>query len=94
MYGSPDYNRLVALPHAARCEALWRDDHVYDLILTISHNDRPAVPGKGSAIFFHIAKENFPPTEGCVALEEKDLLEILKALNQETLIRIHHNHKP
>lgn len=91
---SPDYNRLVALPHAARCETLWHDDHVYDLILTISHNDRPAVPGKGSAIFFHIAKENFSPTEGCVALEEKDFLEILKALSQETLIRIHHNHRP
>ncbi len=88
---SPDYNRLVALPHAARCETLWRDEHVYDLILTINHNDRPVVPGRGSAIFFHITKRNFSPTEGCVALEEKDFLEILKALGQETLIRIHHN---
>ena len=84
-----DYNRPVHLPHASRCETLWRNDHVYDLILMIGYNEKPTIPEKGSAIFFHIARENFAATEGCVALAKDNLLEILKALTPETLIRIH-----
>ena len=72
-----DYNRLVALPHAASCEKLWREDHVYDLIVTLGHNDNPVVSGAGSAIFFHLARDNFEPTEGCVALALEALLDVL-----------------
>ncbi|GBR71719.1 L,D-transpeptidase family protein [Gluconobacter kanchanaburiensis] len=68
----PDYNRAVTLPHPGSYETLWRDDHVYDLCVVLGWNDAPAVPGRGSAIFLHL-----PPysgyTEGCIALEEKDL---------------------
>ncbi|AQS92089.1 hypothetical protein A0U94_06220 [Gluconobacter albidus] len=73
-----DYNRAVALPHPASCENLWRDDHVYDLCIVLGWNDAPVKSGDGSAIFLHL-----PPasgyTEGCVALEEKDLRAFLEA---------------
>lgn len=84
----PGYNRLVRLPHAASHEVLWRDDHLYDLILVIGFNDDPVVAGKGSAIFLHLARPDFSPTEGCVALAKSDALAALAQLRPGDVIRI------
>ncbi|HVY16031.1 MAG TPA: L,D-transpeptidase family protein [Rhodopila sp.] len=73
----PDYNRMVRLPIAASHEALWRADHVYDVIGVLGWNDAPIRPGLGSAIFLHVARPDYAPTEGCVALSLADLLTIL-----------------
>lgn len=75
----PDYNRQVQLPCAGRNEVLWRENEVYDLILILGHNDSPPVSGKGSAIFMHVARPDYTPTEGCVALALDDLREVLAA---------------
>jgi L,D-peptidoglycan transpeptidase YkuD (ErfK/YbiS/YcfS/YnhG family) len=82
------YNRAVSLPYRARAEALWRGDQIYDLILVIGHNDDPPVAGLGSAIFVHIARENYAATEGCVALKRIDLLALLENIGPQTVIRI------
>lgn len=71
------YNRPVKLPHPARHELLWRDDRIYDLILTIGHNDDPPVPGAGSAVFVHLIRPERTPTDGCVAFDEADLRRLL-----------------
>jgi L,D-peptidoglycan transpeptidase YkuD (ErfK/YbiS/YcfS/YnhG family) len=76
--GHADYNRPVTLPHPARCEELWRADGVYDVIVVLGHNDDPPVAGLGSAIFLHVARPAYEPTEGCVALALPDLLALLK----------------
>ncbi len=76
----PDYNREVRLPHPARCESLWRDDAIYDLIVVLGHNDDPVEPGRGSAIFLHLAREGYTPTEGCVALARPDFVALLATL--------------
>ena len=81
---SADYNRLVDLPHPARHEFLWRDDGLYDLVVVIGYNDDPPIPGRGSAIFLHLAKPDLAPTEGCVALAREDLLALLKACDAGT----------
>jgi L,D-peptidoglycan transpeptidase YkuD (ErfK/YbiS/YcfS/YnhG family) len=73
----PDYNRMVRRPHPAHGEALWRDDPLYDLIGVLGWNDAPVVPGRGSAIFLHVARPDFAPTEGCVALAVADLRRVL-----------------
>lgn len=80
----PLYNQLISLPYPGRHEELWREDHVYDLIIVVGYNDDPVVPGKGSAIFIHLARENYSPTEGCLAFNHADLLEILKGLTPES----------
>jgi L,D-peptidoglycan transpeptidase YkuD (ErfK/YbiS/YcfS/YnhG family) len=82
------YNRPVTLPYAASSEALWREDHIYDVILVIGHNDEPPVAPLGSAIFFHLARENYAATEGCVALAKDDFLKLLSKMNAATQIRI------
>jgi L,D-peptidoglycan transpeptidase YkuD (ErfK/YbiS/YcfS/YnhG family) len=64
----PDYNRPVSHPFEASAERLWRDDHAYDLLLVLSHNQHPVRPGAGSAIFWHLAQPDWRPTEGCIAM--------------------------
>ncbi len=75
--GDDNYNSLVRLPHATLDERLWRDDHVYDVLAVVGFNDAPVVQGKGSAIFVHLARDDFAPTAGCVALALDDLLAAL-----------------
>lgn len=73
----PDYNRMIRLPHPARAESLWRTDAVYDLLVVLGWNDQPVEPGRGSAIFLHLARPDYAPTDGCVALAETDLRALL-----------------
>jgi L,D-peptidoglycan transpeptidase YkuD (ErfK/YbiS/YcfS/YnhG family) len=82
------YNQWVSMPHSTSAEHLWRDDHVYDLIVVIGYNDAPIIKGKGSAIFMHIATPDYAPTAGCVALSQRDLLTVLKFLPPEAAITI------
>ena len=84
----PHYNELVRLPYAAHAEAMWHDDALYDLVVAIGFNDAPAVAGKGSAIFFHVAAPDYRATAGCVALARADLAEMVFALRVWAQVRI------
>ena len=75
--GHPDYNRLVRRPFEASHEEMWRADELYDIVGELGGNDAPVVPGRGSAIFLHLARPDYGPTAGCVALSRADLLEVL-----------------
>jgi L,D-peptidoglycan transpeptidase YkuD (ErfK/YbiS/YcfS/YnhG family) len=75
--GDPNYNRLVRLPYPSIDERLWREDALYDVLAVVGFNDNPVVSGKGSAIFLHVARDDYLPTAGCVALKLADLLEAL-----------------
>ncbi len=83
-----NYNRAVRLPYPGRSEALRRDDGVYDLVVVLSHNSRPRVRGAGSAIFIHVARAGFLPTEGCIALEAEALERIISHAGRGTTITI------
>lgn len=75
----PAYNRPVKLPYPASAEALWREDDIYDVVVVIGHNDDPVIPGKGSCIFWHLARPDFSPTQGCVAITRDAMLAALAA---------------
>jgi L,D-peptidoglycan transpeptidase YkuD (ErfK/YbiS/YcfS/YnhG family) len=76
----PNYNRLVKLPYPASAEHMWRADDLYDLVAVVGYNDDPVMPGKGSAIFLHLAKPDYSPTQGCVAMAYDDLLKAVEQL--------------
>lgn len=80
----PLYNLPVKLPFAASHEKMWREEHVYDIVIPLGYNDDPIVPGKGSAIFFHLARPDYSPTEGCIALALADMLEVLAGVTRGT----------
>jgi L,D-peptidoglycan transpeptidase YkuD (ErfK/YbiS/YcfS/YnhG family) len=84
----PRYNTLVTLPYPASAEALWRADGVYDLIVVIGYNTAPVTPGKGSAIFLHVARPDFSGTEGCIAVAQEVLLRLLGLLGPGSTITI------
>lgn len=81
-----DYNKLIVLPHTARHEKLWRDDHVYDVVVEVLYNTNPVLPHRGSAIFMHVAKSEFTPTEGCIALTLRGVLQLLTFCNKGDLL--------
>ncbi len=85
---SDSYNRPVKLPFEPSHEELWREDDKYDIIVTLGYNDNPFKPGKGSAIFFHVAAPDFSPTQGCVGLTKQNLLEVLTSAKPNTLMCI------
>jgi L,D-peptidoglycan transpeptidase YkuD (ErfK/YbiS/YcfS/YnhG family) len=78
--GDRNYNRRVTLPYAASAESLWRDDHLYDVIVVLDYNRMPRSRGRGSAIFLHVARPSLSPTEGCIAMKREHLLRLLRVL--------------
>ena len=69
-------------------EKLWREDNAYDIVIQISHNTNPTIKNKGSAIFIHCSFEDSRSTAGCIALEKRDLIFLIKNLKSDVHIRI------
>jgi L,D-peptidoglycan transpeptidase YkuD (ErfK/YbiS/YcfS/YnhG family) len=84
----PNYNRLVSLPYPASHEEMWRADGLYDLVVLIGYNTDPPAPGRGSAIFLHVAGPDFAPTAGCVAVAREILGPLLGLLGPGSTITI------
>lgn len=83
------YNRPVPLPcPGVSCERIWREDVLYDAVIDLDWNRGPIRPGRGSAIFLHVARPGFQPTEGCVALRRADLVRLLPRLGPKTVLVI------
>ena len=82
------YNTQIKFPFSNSAEKLFRKDGLYDIICVTNHNQNPIIPGAGSAIFIHIAQNNYSATEGCIALKKDDLKEILLTINNKTEIEI------
>ena len=82
------YNQYIQFPFHESAEHLYRDDDIYDIVCVLNYNTSPVIPGRGSAIFLHIAKPGFLGTEGCVAIEKKPLIEIATNLTTDSRIVI------
>ena len=85
---SPSYNRLVHIPNEWGAEKMWREDGLYDLVVVVGYNDDPPEGEWGSAIFLHIARDDYAATQGCVAFARDDLMELLPLLSRETRLRV------
>ncbi len=81
-----DYNRMIRLPHEGHYEELWRRDALYDVVGVLGWNDAPVERGRGSAIFLHVARGDYAPTEGCIALALDDLRQVLAIGVTEVLV--------
>ena len=82
------YNQPIRLDRERSGDRLRRDDHLYDFIVEIDHNSSPRIAGRGSAVFLHLARENFSPTAGCVSMTKANMLHLLARLGPETKIVI------
>ena len=88
-----NYNRMIRHPYPASAERLWRNDHLYDVVVVLGYNDVPRIRGRGSAIFLHLADEdgggNLLPTAGCVALRRRDISLVLSQLHRISHVHVH-----
>ncbi len=85
---SNKYNKLVKLPCNYKAEKLYKKNNTYDILLVLNYNMSPIKKNKGSAIFIHIAKRNYAPTAGCVAINKNDMKKIIKKISKRTLVFI------
>jgi L,D-peptidoglycan transpeptidase YkuD (ErfK/YbiS/YcfS/YnhG family) len=81
-----NYNRPVRIPYAASHETMLRADGLYDACIVLDWNIRPRRRGRGSAIFFHLARPGFSPTAGCVAVTRQVMARLLPRLSRRTLL--------
>ena len=86
---SKSYNKLIKFPFRYSAEKLYKNNNIYDVLLIIDYNLKPVVKNKGSAIFLHIAKKNYSPTKGCVAISKKDMNLLLTFINKKTKLIIY-----
>ena len=82
------YNKLIKISKNIHHEKLYRIDHKYDLLIPIKYNFKKRTLGKGSCIFIHLTN-NYYPTAGCIALQKKDFLIMLKLIDRNTKIKIY-----
>ena len=85
---SRNYNQLINLPSNYRHEKLFKKENTYDIVLVLNYNMRPIKKNKGSAIFIHVSKKNFKKTQGCVAIQKRYLLKIVREIKKNTKIMI------
>ena len=83
------YNKLIKFPFNFRAEKFWLKENIYDVVIIINYNIKPVIKKKGSAIFLHIAKKNYAPTKGCIAISKKDMTLLISKINIKTKIKIY-----
>jgi L,D-peptidoglycan transpeptidase YkuD (ErfK/YbiS/YcfS/YnhG family) len=85
---SRHYNQPIRPQRGCSGDRLRREDHLYDFIVEIDHNSSPRVAGRGSAVFLHLARDNFGPTAGCISMTKSAMLRLLARLGPDTRIVI------
>ena len=85
---SKKYNKLIKIQKKIRYEKLKRKDYKYDFFIPIKYNFKKPITGLGSCIFIHLTRD-YKPTAGCIALNKKDFLIMLKIIKKKTKIKIY-----
>ena len=92
---SNNYNKYLRINNHrstnTKYENLWRADNAYDIIIVTSHNVKPTIKNKGSAIFIHCSFLDYRETAGCIALKKRDLIFLTKNLSKKTVLEIKNN---
>ena len=81
------YNKELIINDKVKHEKLFKKDNSYDYFIVINYNTKNIKQNKGSAIFIHLTK-NYKKTAGCIALNKKDFLIMVKLLNKKNKIKI------
>lgn len=82
------YNRFVRLPFTASAESMQRADRLYDFVVVLDWNIASRRRHLGSAIFLHVAKPGYPPTQGCIALAPLDMRRLAPMLRRNARLRV------
>ena len=84
----PSYNRLVRAPCNQSHEKMMRQDGLYDICLVLDWNITSRSRNRGSAIFFHLIRPGYKPTEGCIAVNYRDMQRLIRFMCRGTVVRV------
>jgi L,D-peptidoglycan transpeptidase YkuD (ErfK/YbiS/YcfS/YnhG family) len=82
------YNKEIKIPNKFNYEKFYRKDNLYDIIVPLNYNTNPILKNKGSAIFIHIANNNYKPTAGCIGIKKSNLIKLLSIIKKNTKVKI------
>jgi L,D-peptidoglycan transpeptidase YkuD (ErfK/YbiS/YcfS/YnhG family) len=82
------YNKEIKLPNKFNYEKFYRKDNLYDIIVPLNYNTNPIIKNKGSAIFIHIANNNYKRTAGCIGIKKSNLIKLLSIIKKDTKVKI------
>ena len=82
------YNKPLGHLVKGSDEFLFRDDSLYNIVFVLTQNKAPVVRGLGSAIFLHVSEKNRLYTEGCIAVSNQNIKNILSRCHAKTKIHI------
>jgi L,D-peptidoglycan transpeptidase YkuD (ErfK/YbiS/YcfS/YnhG family) len=82
-----NYNRAIKRPYSTSHETLARADGLYDCVVVLDWNMRTRIKNRGSAIFLHIARAGYQPTEGCIAVSRRDMMRLITILRPGMVIK-------
>ena len=82
------YNKEIKLPNKFNYEKFYRKDNLYDIIVPLNYNTNPIIKNKGSAIFIHIANNNYKRTAGCIGIKKSNLIKLLSIIKKNTKVKI------
>ena len=85
---SARYNRPVRVPARDCTDRMWRKDRLYDLVFVLDQNFSRRGKGRGSAIFFHLARPDMTPTAGCIAIAAADMRKLAPRLARRATMSI------
>ncbi|MCF6331283.1 MAG: L,D-transpeptidase family protein [Sulfurimonas sp.] len=76
------YNQIINMPKQKpkSYELMRRDDNQYEIGIVVEHN-KQQVAQAGSCIFFHVQKDEDPPTAGCTSMSLQNIKKIVKWLD-------------
>lgn len=86
--GDRNYNRPVPIPYGVSHETMLRADGLYDACIVLDWNISPRRRGRGSAIFFHLARPGLTPTAGCIAVSRAMMARLLPRLSRRTVLKV------
>ncbi|MDX1202383.1 hypothetical protein GOL97_03475 [Sinorhizobium medicae] len=82
------YNRPVRAPFQAGHESMMREDGLYDICLVMDWNVSCRRRNSGSAIFFHLIRPGYEPTEGCVAISLTAMRRLIRNMHRRTIVKV------
>ncbi|MDK1375875.1 MULTISPECIES: L,D-transpeptidase family protein [unclassified Sinorhizobium] len=82
------YNRPAKAPLAVGHETMMRDDGLYDVCLVMDWNIFCRRRNAGSAIFFHLIRPGYEPTQGCVAVSLPAMKRLIRHMHRGTIVKV------
>lgn len=86
--GHAQYNRPVMAPFTPSHEEMMREDGLYDICLVMDWNLRSRRRNASSAIFFHLIRPGYEPTQGCVSVSLPAMRRPMPHMRRGTVVQV------